>query len=143
MSPGKTYSRKISKPFNRFIEIQQGLRVLSKMSNLVAIEMVHCSKINIEWNDYETDLSEIISVVQLPSLGLNSVVKELSNYFMVCYCIFLIISGRVITAAYVPLPNYSQLFPDSVRASQPLMSSSQALQAGYTNGFLTMPTSIR
>lgn len=48
-------------------------------------------------------------------------------------------AGRVITAAYVPLPNYSTLFPDSVRASQPLMSSTQALQSGLTSNFMTMP----
>lgn len=48
-------------------------------------------------------------------------------------------AGRVITAAYVPLPNYSALFPDSVRASQPLMSSTQALHAGLTSSFMSMP----
>jgi len=52
--------------------------------------------------------------------------------------------GRVITAAYVPLPNYSTLFVDSTRATQPLMSSAQALQASFptnnvTNNFMTMP----
>ncbi|XP_025114772.1 RNA-binding protein 39-like isoform X1 [Pomacea canaliculata] len=50
-------------------------------------------------------------------------------------------AGRVITAAYVPLPNYSTLFPDSVRASQPLMSS-HALQVGFSN-FLPVTAPIR
>ncbi|XP_070195039.1 RNA-binding protein 39-like isoform X2 [Littorina saxatilis] len=51
--------------------------------------------------------------------------------------------GRVITAAYVPLPNYSTLFPDSARAGQNLMSSAQALQAGFTSNFLTMNPTVR
>jgi hypothetical protein len=40
------------------------------------------------------------------------------------------VAGRLIQAAYVPLPNYSALFPDSIRASQTIMSSAQAL-AGF------------
>lgn len=48
-------------------------------------------------------------------------------------------AGRVITAAYVPLPNYHNLFADSVRANQLLMPSSQALSASYQTGFMTQP----
>lgn len=44
--------------------------------------------------------------------------------------------GRLIQAAYVPLPNYSALFTDSLRASQPLMSTSQVLQAGFNTNFI-------
>ncbi|XP_076470572.1 RNA-binding protein 39-like isoform X3 [Babylonia areolata] len=51
--------------------------------------------------------------------------------------------GRVITAAYVPLPNYSSLFVDSVRASQPLMPSSQALSSGFSAGLMSIPPSLR
>uniref|UniRef100_A0A8W8JQ31 Uncharacterized protein n=1 Tax=Magallana gigas TaxID=29159 RepID=A0A8W8JQ31_MAGGI len=40
-------------------------------------------------------------------------------------------SGKMITAAYVPLPNYHSLFPDAVRANQLLLPSTQALQAGF------------
>ena len=36
------------------------------------------------------------------------------------------ISGRVITAAYVPVPNYHQLFPDAQRATQLLLPSGKA-----------------
>lgn len=39
--------------------------------------------------------------------------------------------GKMITAAYVPLPNYHSLFPDAVRANQLLLPSTQALQAGF------------
>ncbi|KAL8564588.1 hypothetical protein ACOMHN_032144 [Nucella lapillus] len=49
--------------------------------------------------------------------------------------------GRVITAAYVPLPNYSSLFLDSIRASQPLMSSSEALSSGA--GLMSIPPMMR
>ncbi|CAL1539372.1 unnamed protein product [Lymnaea stagnalis] len=48
-------------------------------------------------------------------------------------------AGRVITAAYVPLPNYHSLFADSVRANQLLMPSSQALSASYQTGFMSQP----
>ncbi|KAK0044455.1 RNA-binding protein 39 [Biomphalaria pfeifferi] len=48
-------------------------------------------------------------------------------------------AGRVITAAYVPLPNYHSLFADSVRANQLLMPSSQALSASYQTGFMAQP----
>lgn len=48
--------------------------------------------------------------------------------------------GRVITAAYVPLPNYSSLFLDSVRASQPLMSSAEALSGA---SMLSIPPTMR
>lgn len=42
-------------------------------------------------------------------------------------------AGKVITAAYVPLPNYHALFPDALRSTQLVMSSSQAaLQAQQT-----------
>ena len=41
----------------------------------------------------------------------------------VCVCV----SGKMITAAYVPLPNYHALFPDAVRASQLVMPSTQAV----------------
>jgi len=34
-------------------------------------------------------------------------------------------AGKMITAAYVPLPNYHQLFPDAAKASQLLMPSSR------------------
>ncbi|OWF44689.1 RNA-binding protein 39 [Mizuhopecten yessoensis] len=49
--------------------------------------------------------------------------------------------GKMITAAYVPLPNYHSLFPEATRANQLLLPSSQALQAGYPSGmFPNMPT---
>ncbi|XP_035829313.1 RNA-binding protein 39 isoform X2 [Aplysia californica] len=48
-------------------------------------------------------------------------------------------AGRVITAAYVPLPNYHNLFAESVRANQLLMPSSQALSASYQTGFMAQP----
>ncbi|ESO82785.1 hypothetical protein LOTGIDRAFT_184582 [Lottia gigantea] len=44
-------------------------------------------------------------------------------------------AGRIITAAYVPVPNYHALFPESVRANQLIVPSSQALQASYASGF--------
>ncbi|XP_050398993.1 RNA-binding protein 39 isoform X1 [Patella vulgata] len=47
-------------------------------------------------------------------------------------------AGRIITAAYVPLPNYHALFPESVRANQLIVPSSQALQASYASGFSSM-----
>lgn len=37
----------------------------------------------------------------------------------------LLFAGKMITAAYVPLPNYHQLFPDATKASQLLMPSSR------------------
>lgn len=40
-------------------------------------------------------------------------------------------AGKVITAAYVPLPNYHQLFPESHRAVQLVMPSTQALNARH------------
>jgi len=44
-------------------------------------------------------------------------------------------AGKVITAAYVPLPNYHTLFPDSVRLTQLLLPSSQGLPgAGMLGG---------
>lgn len=53
--------------------------------------------------------------------------------------------GKVITAAYVPLPNYHTLFPEAQRANQLLIPSTQALHAypgaaGIMNG---MPPGIR
>jgi len=39
-------------------------------------------------------------------------------------------AGKVITAAYVPLPNYHQLFPDGLRATQLLLPSTQNLNPG-------------
>ncbi|XP_069113663.1 RNA-binding protein 39-like isoform X2 [Argopecten irradians] len=49
--------------------------------------------------------------------------------------------GKMITAAYVPLPNYHSLFPEATRANQLLLPSSQALQAGFPSGmFPNMPT---
>ncbi|CAG5125635.1 unnamed protein product [Candidula unifasciata] len=48
-------------------------------------------------------------------------------------------AGRIITAAYIPLPNYHSLFADSVRANQLLLPSSQALSASYQTGFMTQP----
>ena len=47
-------------------------------------------------------------------------------------------AGKMITAAYVPLPNYHSLFPDAVRANQLLLPSTQALQAGYSGLFNNM-----
>lgn len=41
-------------------------------------------------------------------------------------------AGKVITAAYVPLPNYHALFPDAMRATQLILSSQQ--QAALANG---------
>ncbi|XP_067652286.1 RNA-binding protein 39-like isoform X2 [Haliotis asinina] len=46
-------------------------------------------------------------------------------------------AGRVITAAYVPLPNYHALFSDAVRANHLLMPSAQALQAAGFSGFMS------
>ena len=37
--------------------------------------------------------------------------------------------GKVITAAYVPVPNYHTLFPDAAHAVQLVMSSAQAAMA--------------
>ncbi|KAK3085778.1 hypothetical protein FSP39_008600 [Pinctada imbricata] len=48
--------------------------------------------------------------------------------------------GKMITAAYVPLPNYHALFTDAVRANQLLLPSTQALQAGFPN---TMFSSVQ
>lgn len=44
--------------------------------------------------------------------------------------------GKVITAAYVPLPNYHSLFPEAQRANQLLLPSTQALHLG---GFTQQP----
>lgn len=55
-------------------------------------------------------------------------------------------TGKMITAAYVPLPNYHSLFPDAVRANQLMLPSTQALQAGYSGIFNNMqqqPMGIR
>ena len=38
-------------------------------------------------------------------------------------------AGRVITAAYVPLPNYHQLFPDALRQTQLLIGGQKNLAA--------------
>ncbi|KAL4234025.1 RNA-binding protein 39 [Mactra antiquata] len=38
--------------------------------------------------------------------------------------------GKIITAAYVPLPNYHSLFPEAQRASQLLLPSTRALNMG-------------
>ena len=35
--------------------------------------------------------------------------------------------GKIITAAYVPLPNYHALFPEAARAFQLLLPSSQTI----------------
>lgn len=52
--------------------------------------------------------------------------------------------GKMITAAYVPLPNYHSLFPDAVRANQLLLPSAQALQTGFpTSMFPNMQSVIR
>ena len=54
--------------------------------------------------------------------------------------VFVVRAGRIITAAYVPLPNYSQLFPDSTRATQNLLTSAQVLgPAGLPNPGFMMP----
>jgi len=43
------------------------------------------------------------------------------------------ITGKIITAAYVPLPNYHSLFPEAHRATQLLLPSTQTLQlSGYS-----------
>lgn len=42
----------------------------------------------------------------------------------------------MITAAYVPLPNYHSLFPEANRANQLLLPSSQSLHAGFPNAGL-------
>lgn len=60
-------------------------------------------------------------------------VNFLSKFIFILY---FLLSGRIITAAYVPLPNYHSLFADSVRANQLLMPSSQALSASYQTGFM-------
>jgi RNA-binding protein 39 len=39
-------------------------------------------------------------------------------------------AGRVITAAYVPLPNYHQLFPDALRMTQLLLPSNKNMLMG-------------
>lgn len=44
--------------------------------------------------------------------------------------------GKMITAAYVPLPNYHSLFPEANRANQLLLPSSQSLHAGFPNAGL-------
>jgi len=46
------------------------------------------------------------------------------------------VSGKIIQAAYVPLPNYHALFPEAQRASQMLLPSTQALGVG---GFPPQP----
>lgn len=43
-------------------------------------------------------------------------------------------AGKLITAAYVPLPNYHQLFPESVRAMTYMMPTGARLASG-TTGF--------
>lgn len=44
--------------------------------------------------------------------------------------VFHVISGKMITAAYVPLPNYHQLFPDATKTSQLLMPSTRNANLG-------------
>uniref|UniRef100_A0A0L8FYR1 RRM domain-containing protein n=1 Tax=Octopus bimaculoides TaxID=37653 RepID=A0A0L8FYR1_OCTBM len=52
-------------------------------------------------------------------------------------------AGKLITAAYVPLPNYHALFPEAVRANQLLLPSTQALQYSYgTALYPGMPPNI-
>jgi len=48
-------------------------------------------------------------------------------------------AGKVITAAYVPLPNYHQLFPDALRSTQLIMPSSHAALTGGINPFSSFP----
>jgi len=48
---------------------------------------------------------------------------------VICADTWVLFLGKVITAAYVPLPNYHALFPDASRAVQLVMSSSQAATA--------------
>ena len=43
---------------------------------------------------------------------------------------YTLFAGRIITAAYVPLPNYNQLFPDSQTNTQPLLTSAQRAAFG-------------
>ena len=43
--------------------------------------------------------------------------------------VLLYIPGKIITAAYVPLPNYHALFPDALRAVQLLLPSTQSVNA--------------
>ena len=38
-------------------------------------------------------------------------------------------AGKMITAAYVPLPNYHQLFADAIKSTQLLMPSSRNISA--------------
>ena len=38
-----------------------------------------------------------------------------------------LVAGKVITAAYVPLPNYHALFPEATRANQLLLPSTQTV----------------
>lgn len=52
-------------------------------------------------------------------------------------------AGKLITAAYVPLPNYHTLFPGAIRANQLLLPSTQALQYSYGAAlFPGMPPNI-
>ena len=57
---------------------------------------------------------------------------ELYIELVICliHGVFFLILGKVITAAYVPLPNYHQLFPDGLRATQLLLPSTQNLNPG-------------
>lgn len=42
-------------------------------------------------------------------------------------------AGKMITAAYVPLPNYHQLFPEAQRTSQLLMPSARVVPGGFSS----------
>jgi len=48
-------------------------------------------------------------------------------------------AGKLITAAYVPLPNYHQLFPDSARAMTYIVPSGTRANAGSTGFYAPRP----
>ena len=77
-----------------------------------------------------------------------------AHAFQLCCCVFImarlhvhihkwrVFAGRVITAAYVPLPNYHQLFPDALRATALIMPSSKnfgAMGGASQLGAVQMP----
>ena len=78
--------------------------------------------------------------------------SKITNMQLVSFSYFIVFtkyfysSGQVITAAYVPLPNYHALFTEAQRANQLLIPSTQALHgfSGGMQGMLNgMPPAIR
>lgn len=68
-------------------------------------------------------------VCSVPICKLQICSDNVSNlHHMTCSCYVFIVVGKLITAAYIPLPNYHSLFPDAAQATTLVMPSSTRVQ---------------